>query len=326
MRASLGPPPDSGALRRPAVLARRTAAPTFRASVDRVTLSATVRTTRGQAGDDAQGPGFPAARLRQPRADPRFPDRPDAGQPGAARGLQRQHGRGARRAGRARARASPARAGCSRAWIVPASTCSTRSCAKLQPLAPAPGDILAQLDSIQRPFGATSLFDAIAETGRLLAGRVGRAARGRRADRRRRQREPADAGGSVGHRQQHRRAGLHHRRRLAVRSRSARRRSTTSGYRQRCIDGPLGNLARWTGGDIFAGVGPAQPARPRSRSSTELRQQYLIAFEPDRRPGWHPIELRTREARISSCARAAGTSSRTSRQASSRVEFLGGVT
>jgi hypothetical protein len=26
----------------------------------------------------------------------------------------------------------------------------------------------------------------------------------------------------------------------------------------------------------------------------ELRQQYLIAFEPGARPGWHPIELRTR--------------------------------
>ena len=28
---------------------------------------------------------------------------------------------------------------------------------------------------------------------------------------------------------------------------------------------------------------------------TELRQQYLIVFEPDTRPGWHPIDIRTRQ-------------------------------
>jgi hypothetical protein len=27
----------------------------------------------------------------------------------------------------------------------------------------------------------------------------------------------------------------------------------------------------------------------------DLRQQYLIAFEPEAHLGWHPIELRTRD-------------------------------
>jgi VWFA-related protein len=40
---------------------------------------------------------------------------------------------------------------------------------ELQPLAPAPGDILTQFDRIDRPFGVTSLFDAIAEAGRRIA-------------------------------------------------------------------------------------------------------------------------------------------------------------
>jgi VWFA-related protein len=44
---------------------------------------------------------------------------------------------------------------------------------EVQRLAPAPGDILAELDSINRPFGATSLFDAVAETGRVLADQGG---------------------------------------------------------------------------------------------------------------------------------------------------------
>jgi hypothetical protein len=40
-------------------------------------------------------------------------------------------------------------------------------------------------------------------------------------------------------------------------------------------------------------LGPQQAARTARELVTELRQQYLIAFEPDTRPGWHPIELRT---------------------------------
>jgi hypothetical protein len=56
---------------------------------------------------------------------------------------------------------------------------------------------------------------------------------------------------------------------------------------------PLANLARWTGGEFFTGLGAAQASRVAQTLVTELRQQYLIAFEPDGRPGWHPIELRT---------------------------------
>ena len=59
------------------------------------------------------------------------------------------------------------------------------------------------------------------------------------------------------------------------------------------VNGQLGNLARWTGGEIFVSLGPEQAARTAFDLVTELRQQYLIAFEPDLRPGWHPIELRT---------------------------------
>jgi hypothetical protein len=58
--------------------------------------------------------------------------------------------------------------------------------------------------------------------------------------------------------------------------------------------GPLANLAHWTGGEIHVGVGPLQTSQAARQIVTELRQQYLIAFEPGRQTGWHPIELRTR--------------------------------
>ena len=61
------------------------------------------------------------------------------------------------------------------------------------------------------------------------------------------------------------------------------------------VQGPLGNLARWTGGEIYASLGAAQSSRNAQQVVTELRQQYLIAFEPDQRSGWHPIELRTND-------------------------------
>ena len=59
------------------------------------------------------------------------------------------------------------------------------------------------------------------------------------------------------------------------------------------LEGPLANLAHWTGGEIYVSLGSEESSRTARQIVAELRQQYLIAFEPDRRPGWHPIELRT---------------------------------
>ncbi len=61
------------------------------------------------------------------------------------------------------------------------------------------------------------------------------------------------------------------------------------------LEGRVGDLARWTGGDIFAAVGPAQTSIAARQIVTELRHQYLLAFEPSTQPGWHPISLRTRD-------------------------------
>jgi VWFA-related protein len=57
----------------------------------------------------------------------------------------------------------------------------------------------------------------------------------------------------------------------------------------------LADLARWTGGDIRVTSVPAHTSIAVQDLFTELRHQYLITFEPGTRPGWHPIEIRTRK-------------------------------
>lgn len=56
----------------------------------------------------------------------------------------------------------------------------------------------------------------------------------------------------------------------------------------------LADLARWTGGDLRIASAPAHTVRAARDLLGELRYQYLITFEPDPRPGWHPLDVRTR--------------------------------
>jgi VWFA-related protein len=57
----------------------------------------------------------------------------------------------------------------------------------------------------------------------------------------------------------------------------------------------LDDLARWTGGDMRIASTPAHISVAVQDLFTELRYQYLISFEPSDRPGWHPLEIRTRK-------------------------------
>ncbi|MGH9202930.1 MAG: VWA domain-containing protein, partial [Vicinamibacterales bacterium] len=57
----------------------------------------------------------------------------------------------------------------------------------------------------------------------------------------------------------------------------------------------LADLARWTGGDIRYASVPAHTSEAVRDLFEELRYQYLLTFEPGRRPGWHPLEIRTRK-------------------------------
>ncbi|MFO7303389.1 MAG: VWA domain-containing protein [Acidobacteriota bacterium] len=167
----------------------------------------------------------------------------------------------------------------------------------IQPLAPAPGDILAQLDSVERPFGVTSLFDAIAETGRRLAEASGP---------RRAVVALTDGADNASALSPEEVSGIASSIDVPVYivivvspfDRDGRRPHQSLNIDQ-LISGQLGNLARWTGGEIFVSLGAEQAARTAREIVGELRQQYLIAFEPDPAPGWHPIELRTTRRNVS---------------------------
>jgi Ca-activated chloride channel family protein len=57
----------------------------------------------------------------------------------------------------------------------------------------------------------------------------------------------------------------------------------------------LADLARWTGGDMRVSSVPAHTSIAIQDLFNELRHQYLITFEPGARPGWHPLEIRARK-------------------------------
>jgi VWFA-related protein len=60
----------------------------------------------------------------------------------------------------------------------------------------------------------------------------------------------------------------------------------------------LADLARWTGGDIRICSMPEHTVAAVDDLFGELRYQYLITFEPGLRPGWHPLEIRTRNKKM----------------------------
>jgi VWFA-related protein len=67
--------------------------------------------------------------------------------------------------------------------------------------------------------------------------------------------------------------------------------------------GELVDIAQWTGGDMFMSSSPTQSSVAIRQIVDELRFQYLIAFAPGTRPGWHPLELRLRDQRLTVRAR-----------------------
>jgi Ca-activated chloride channel family protein len=58
--------------------------------------------------------------------------------------------------------------------------------------------------------------------------------------------------------------------------------------------GALEDLARWTGGQAFVVSDDAQASVAARRLLVELRHQYLLAFESVGAPGWRPLDVRIR--------------------------------
>ncbi len=69
--------------------------------------------------------------------------------------------------------------------------------------------------------------------------------------------------------------------------------------------GPLQQLARWTGGEGFAASDPAAIEAAARRIVSDVRHQYLIAFEPAPKPGWRVLRIHTMRSGLTVRARSA---------------------
>jgi len=66
----------------------------------------------------------------------------------------------------------------------------------------------------------------------------------------------------------------------------------------------LTNLAEWTGGRTFVVSTIAERSQMARQLIDELRHQYLIAFEASTLPGWHPLVVRMRDKDLTVRARS----------------------
>lgn len=139
-----------------------------------------------------------------------------------------------------------------------------------------------------RPFGSTSLYDAIAQTARQLATRPGRRALVVLTD------------------------GIDTSSQLTAAEVSAIASTidmpvyvvavgTSIDLSDEAITpkaddayGNLSGLARWSGGRLYRAASTAEASIAARQIVMDLRNQYLIAFEPGSALGWHRIEVRAR--------------------------------
>jgi VWFA-related protein len=148
---------------------------------------------------------------------------------------------------------------------------------------------LRAASSTVHPFGSTSLYDAIAETAQQLALRPGRRALivlTDGVDTSSQLTAPEVSGiasaidmpvyvVAVGH--------------------SKEDLSIEHTAEANDISANLADLARWSGGAFYAVTNAAEGSTATRQVVTDLRHQYLLAFEPDSSPGWHRIEVRARQ-------------------------------
>jgi len=61
------------------------------------------------------------------------------------------------------------------------------------------------------------------------------------------------------------------------------------------LNGPLADLAAWTGGELLVIRDAVTAASAPKQILAELQHQYIVAFEPGSVPGWHQLVLRTKK-------------------------------
>lgn len=65
--------------------------------------------------------------------------------------------------------------------------------------------------------------------------------------------------------------------------------------REMPVRGPMADLAAWTGGDALAVHDAPGVVSVTRQVLSELHHQYIVAFEPGSTPGWHALVLRARK-------------------------------
>ena len=187
---------------------------------------------------------------------------------------------------------------------------------RLQSVSPFTSDLEAleaALLRIEPPFGQTSLYDAVADTARIIAGE-GEAARARN--------QPPQRGAVVVITD-----GIDTRSRLtpdqvaalaseidipvyivAVMAAVDDPRNLSD---QPAEGGDLQSLAQSTGGELFTASAPAHASLAARQIVEELRHQYVLAFEASSLPGWRPLEVRARDRNLVVRARTGYTAGET---------------
>ncbi len=173
----------------------------------------------------------------------------------------------------------------------------------LREVVPFTGDLARfdQADLAGRPYGRTSLYDAVADTATLV---------GRSGDRHGALLVVTDGVDTGSRRNVEEVSGVASA--IAVQVHLL----TVGGVLDR-RDGPggaggpdsaalsatLADLARWTGGSVRATGGEGDMLDAVAALLPGLRYQYVVTFRPGFRRGWHPIELRTVDDRLTVHAR-----------------------
>jgi Ca-activated chloride channel family protein len=69
-------------------------------------------------------------------------------------------------------------------------------------------------------------------------------------------------------------------------------------------ESPLGSLARWTGGDLYATSAPAHMSVASRQIVDELRHQYVLAFSASPEKGWRRLDVKTKDRDLTVRARS----------------------
>ena len=64
------------------------------------------------------------------------------------------------------------------------------------------------------------------------------------------------------------------------------------------ISAALRELSQWTGGDLLIASAPAHASLAARQIVAELRNQYLLAFEASTKPGWKALEIKARHRNL----------------------------